>query len=169
MLTADAPQQGFVITLIYENRIEFILHDCWIEKRVEMTNSAKEIKAIYYGLFRFEQVLKKKQDHAILICSDNTTAVYNIGKWKARESQIEKKASVLPSEKNSIISRDNLHRRKAEINDRFTLETMQIRRLHTVERNDLNDLQDMELHTTDRHIRNAAQQTNQQLCYSGSQ
>ncbi|KAA6351073.1 MAG: hypothetical protein EZS28_051858, partial [Streblomastix strix] len=36
-------------------------------------------------------------------------------------------------------------------------------------RNDLNDLQDKQLHATDRHIRNTVQQTNQQLCNSGSQ
>ncbi|KAA6369767.1 MAG: hypothetical protein EZS28_034707 [Streblomastix strix] len=50
-----------------------------------------------------------------------------------------------------------------------SLETMQIRGLHTEGWNDLNDLQDMELHAADRHIRNSIQQTNQQLCNSGSQ
>ncbi|KAA6384097.1 MAG: hypothetical protein EZS28_020374 [Streblomastix strix] len=46
---------------------------------------------------------------------------------------------------------------------------MQIRRLHTEGRNNLNDLQDMELHAGDRHICDTIQQTNQQLCNSGSQ
>ncbi|KAA6362202.1 MAG: hypothetical protein EZS28_042272 [Streblomastix strix] len=55
-----------------------------------MTSNAKEIKAIYYGLLRFEQVIKKMQDQAILIRSDNTTVVYDIEKWKAKESLIER-------------------------------------------------------------------------------
>ncbi|KAA6379023.1 MAG: hypothetical protein EZS28_025452, partial [Streblomastix strix] len=71
-------------------QIDLILHDCWNKKEVEMTSNAKEIKATYYGLLRFEQVFKKMQDQAILIRSDNTTAVYDIGKWKAKESLIER-------------------------------------------------------------------------------
>ncbi|KAA6403423.1 MAG: hypothetical protein EZS28_001051 [Streblomastix strix] len=51
-----------------------------------MTSNAKEIKAIYYELLRFEQVFKKMQDLAILKRSDITTAVYDIGKWNAKES-----------------------------------------------------------------------------------
>ncbi|KAA6361852.1 MAG: hypothetical protein EZS28_042621 [Streblomastix strix] len=77
-------------TLIYENQIELIQRDCWSEKESEMTSDAKEIKAIYYGLLRFEQVLKKIQDQAVFIRSDNTTAVYDIGKWKAKESLTER-------------------------------------------------------------------------------
>ncbi|KAA6365386.1 MAG: hypothetical protein EZS28_039086, partial [Streblomastix strix] len=55
-----------------------------------MVSISKEIKAIYYGLLRFEQVFKKMQDQAVLIRSDNTTAVYDIGKWKAKESLKER-------------------------------------------------------------------------------
>ncbi|KAA6359007.1 MAG: hypothetical protein EZS28_045466, partial [Streblomastix strix] len=73
-------------TLILENQIELIYYDCQNEKDAEMTSNAMKIKAINYGLLRFEQVFKKMQDHAILIRSDNTTAVYDIGKWKAKES-----------------------------------------------------------------------------------
>ncbi|KAA6362952.1 MAG: putative Transposon Ty3-I Gag-Pol polyprotein, partial [Streblomastix strix] len=90
MLTTDASPQGWGATLIYENQIDLIQHDCWSEKESEMTSNAKEIKAIYYGLLRFEQVFKKMQDQAVLIRSDNTTAVYDIGKWKAKESLIER-------------------------------------------------------------------------------
>ncbi|KAA6382513.1 MAG: hypothetical protein EZS28_021958 [Streblomastix strix] len=72
-------------TLIYENQTELILHDCWSEKEAEMTCNAKEIKAIYYEMLRFEQVFKKTHDQAVLIRSDNTTAVYDIGKWKAKK------------------------------------------------------------------------------------
>ncbi|KAA6322064.1 MAG: hypothetical protein EZS28_054475, partial [Streblomastix strix] len=101
-----------------------------------MIRNAKEIKAIYYGLFRFEQVFKKMQDQTVLICLDNTTAVYDISKWKAKESLIERIKQTI------------------ELNDRISLETMQIRRLHTEGRNDLSDLQDTELHGTGKHIRN---------------
>ncbi|KAA6367064.1 MAG: putative reverse transcriptase [Streblomastix strix] len=90
MLTTDTSPQGWGATLIYENQIELIQHDCWSEKEAEMTSNAKEIKAIYYGLLRFEQVFEKMQDQAILVRSDNTTAVYDIGKWKAKESLIER-------------------------------------------------------------------------------
>ncbi|KAA6400245.1 MAG: putative Transposon Ty3-I Gag-Pol polyprotein [Streblomastix strix] len=90
MLTTDASPQGWGATLIYENQIELLQHDCWSEKEAEMVSNAKEIKAIYYGLLRFEQVFKKMRDQAILIRSDNTTAVYDIGKWKAKEFLTEK-------------------------------------------------------------------------------
>ncbi|KAA6401045.1 MAG: hypothetical protein EZS28_003424 [Streblomastix strix] len=86
----DASPQGWGTTLIYEIQVELIKHDCWSEKEAEMTSNAKEIKIIYYGLLRFEQIYKKMQDKAVLIRSDNTTAVYEIGKWKAKESFNEK-------------------------------------------------------------------------------
>ncbi|KAA6309065.1 MAG: hypothetical protein EZS28_056579 [Streblomastix strix] len=54
-----------------------------------MTFNAMEIKDIYYGLLRFEQIFKKMQDQEILLRSDNTTSVYDIGKWKAKESLTE--------------------------------------------------------------------------------
>ncbi|KAA6399180.1 MAG: hypothetical protein EZS28_005287 [Streblomastix strix] len=90
MLTTDASLQGWGATLKYENQIELIQHDCRNKKEVEMTSNTKETKAIYYGLLRFEQVFKKMQDQAILIRSDNTTAVYDIGKQKAKESLIKR-------------------------------------------------------------------------------
>ncbi|KAA6359132.1 MAG: hypothetical protein EZS28_045342 [Streblomastix strix] len=80
---------GLRATLIYENLKELIQHDCWSENEAEITCNAKEIKTIYCGLLRFEQVFKKMHDHAVLIRSDNTTAVYDIGKWKAKESLTE--------------------------------------------------------------------------------
>ncbi|KAA6368171.1 MAG: hypothetical protein EZS28_036301, partial [Streblomastix strix] len=85
MLTTDASPQGQGATQIYENQIELIQHDCWSEKEAEMTSNAKEIKAIYYGLLRFEQVFKKIQDQYVLIRSDNTPAVYDFEKWIAKE------------------------------------------------------------------------------------
>ncbi|KAA6368260.1 MAG: putative Transposon Ty3-I Gag-Pol polyprotein, partial [Streblomastix strix] len=90
MLTTDASPQGWGATVIYENQIKLIQHDCWIEKEAKMTSYAKEIKAIYDGLLCFEQVFKKMQNQAVLIRSNNTTAVYDIGKWKAKESLIER-------------------------------------------------------------------------------
>ncbi|KAA6398189.1 MAG: hypothetical protein EZS28_006282 [Streblomastix strix] len=90
MLKTDASPQGWGATLIYENQIELIQHDCWNNKEVDKTSNAKEIKAIYYGLLRFEQVFKKTLDQAVLIRSDNATTVYDIGKWKAKESLIER-------------------------------------------------------------------------------
>ncbi|KAA6379318.1 MAG: hypothetical protein EZS28_025156 [Streblomastix strix] len=80
MLTTDASPQGWGPTLIYENQMELIQHDCWSEKEAKMTSNAKEIKATYYGLLRFVQVFKKMQDQVVLIRSDSTTAVYDIGK-----------------------------------------------------------------------------------------
>ncbi|KAA6376862.1 MAG: hypothetical protein EZS28_027612 [Streblomastix strix] len=90
MLTTDASPQGWGVTLICENQTELTQHDCQSEKESEMISNAKEIKATYYGLLRFEQVFKKIRDKAILIRSDNKTAVYDIGKWKAKESLIER-------------------------------------------------------------------------------
>ncbi|KAA6364823.1 MAG: putative Transposon Ty3-I Gag-Pol polyprotein [Streblomastix strix] len=95
MLTTDASPQGWGATLIYENQIELIQHDCWSKKETEMTSNAKEIKANYYGLLLFEQVFKKMQDQAILIRSDNITAVYDIWKWKAKESLTERIKQVI--------------------------------------------------------------------------
>ncbi|KAA6373101.1 MAG: putative Transposon Ty3-G Gag-Pol polyprotein [Streblomastix strix] len=78
------------------------------------------------------------------------------------------KTSVLSGEMTQTTDHNNSHPRKTELNNRFTLETMQIRRLHAEGRNNLNDLQDMELHAGNRYIRKTIQQTNQQLCFSGS-
>ncbi|KAA6348386.1 MAG: hypothetical protein EZS28_051980, partial [Streblomastix strix] len=66
MLSTDATPQRWGATQIQENQIELIQHDCWNEKEAEMTSNAKEIKAIYYRLLRFEQVFKKMQDQAVL-------------------------------------------------------------------------------------------------------
>ncbi|KAA6399762.1 MAG: hypothetical protein EZS28_004711 [Streblomastix strix] len=55
-----------------------------------MSSNVKEIKAIYYGLLLFEQFYKKIQDQAVLIRSDSTTAVYDIGKWKVKQSLTER-------------------------------------------------------------------------------
>ncbi|KAA6358332.1 MAG: hypothetical protein EZS28_046141 [Streblomastix strix] len=88
--TMDKEKRGWGATVIYENQIELIQRDYWSEKKAKLTSSAKEIKAIYYGLLRFEQVFKKMRDQAVLIHSDYTTAVYDIGKWKAKECLIER-------------------------------------------------------------------------------
>ncbi|KAA6368582.1 MAG: hypothetical protein EZS28_035890, partial [Streblomastix strix] len=79
------------------------------------------------------------------------------------------KTSILSSEKTSTTEHNNPHPGKIELDDRFTLESMQVGRLHTGEWNNSNDLQDMELHARDIYIRNTIQQTNQQQCNSGSQ
>ncbi|KAA6397681.1 MAG: hypothetical protein EZS28_006787 [Streblomastix strix] len=60
------------------------------EKETKLTNNAKQIKVTYYSLLHFEQFFKKMQDQAILMHSDNTTTVYKIGKWKAKESLIKR-------------------------------------------------------------------------------
>ncbi|KAA6355340.1 MAG: hypothetical protein EZS28_049133 [Streblomastix strix] len=79
------------------------------------------------------------------------------------------KTSILSSKKTQTTDHNNPYSRKTKLNNRFTLETMQIGRLLTEGRNDLSGLQDMGLHAGDRYIRNTIQQTNQQLCNSGSQ
>ncbi|KAA6389602.1 MAG: hypothetical protein EZS28_014871 [Streblomastix strix] len=79
------------------------------------------------------------------------------------------KASIFSGEETQTTNHNNPYPRKTELNNRFTLVTMQIVRLLTEGRNDLNDLQNMQLHAIDRHIRNTVLQTNQQLCNSGSQ
>ncbi|KAA6362013.1 MAG: hypothetical protein EZS28_042461 [Streblomastix strix] len=81
----------------------------------------------------------------------------------------ENKTSILSSKKTQTTDHNNPYSRKTELNNRFPLETMQIRRLLTEGRNDLSGLQDMGLYAGDRYIRNTIQQTNQQLCNSGSQ
>ncbi|KAA6330399.1 MAG: hypothetical protein EZS28_053507, partial [Streblomastix strix] len=90
MLKTDAFSQSWGATRIYKNQIELTQHDCWSEKEAEIKSKAKEIKAIYYGLLRFEQIFKKMQDQPILTRSENTTIVYDIGKWKAKEFLIER-------------------------------------------------------------------------------
>ncbi|KAA6313211.1 MAG: hypothetical protein EZS28_055796, partial [Streblomastix strix] len=95
--------------LIYENQIQLIQHDCLSEKEAEMTSNAKEIKAIYCGLLRIEQVFKKMQDQAILIRSDDTTSVYYIGKWKAKESLTERIKQVYYQVKRLILQITTIH------------------------------------------------------------
>ncbi|KAA6403563.1 MAG: hypothetical protein EZS28_000899 [Streblomastix strix] len=92
--------------------------------------------------------------------------------WEMKSEGIsdrKNKTGILSSEKTLTTNHNNPHLRKIELNYRLILVTMQIRIVYTEGWNDLNDLQDMELHATDRHIRNTIQQTNQQLCNSGSQ
>ncbi|KAA6375486.1 MAG: hypothetical protein EZS28_028987 [Streblomastix strix] len=79
------------------------------------------------------------------------------------------KTGILPSQKTLTTNDNNPHLRKTELNNRFPLETMQVRGLHTEVWSNLNDLQGMELHAKDRYIRNTTQQTNQQLRKSRSQ
>ncbi|KAA6371909.1 MAG: hypothetical protein EZS28_032562 [Streblomastix strix] len=107
MLTSDASSQGWGATLIYENQIELILYDCWSGKKIEIAINAKEIKTIHYGLLRFEQATRKMQDQVIQICLYNITAVYDIGKWKANESPIERRKQVH--------SRDCAHRENTRL------------------------------------------------------
>ncbi|KAA6365318.1 MAG: hypothetical protein EZS28_039153, partial [Streblomastix strix] len=90
MITTDASPQSWGATLIYENQVELIQHDCWREKEEKMTSNAKEIKVIYCGLFHFEHFFKRKQDQANFILSDNITAFYDVGKQKAKEFLIER-------------------------------------------------------------------------------
>ncbi|KAA6377789.1 MAG: hypothetical protein EZS28_026686 [Streblomastix strix] len=81
-----------------------------IEKpHFKMTRNAKKIKAIYYRVLRFEQVFKKMQDLAVLIRSDNTTAVYNIGKQKAKESLIERIKQIFDLEKRLQLQITTIH------------------------------------------------------------
>ncbi|KAA6369853.1 MAG: hypothetical protein EZS28_034621 [Streblomastix strix] len=95
LLTKDASLQGWEATLMYNNEVDLIQHDYWREKEVEFTSIAKEIKVIYYGIIYYVQFLKKMQDQAILLCSDQTTTVYDIWKWKANESLIERMKKVI--------------------------------------------------------------------------
>ncbi|KAA6389491.1 MAG: hypothetical protein EZS28_014982 [Streblomastix strix] len=78
------------------------------------------------------------------------------------------KASILSSEKTQTTDHNYPHPGKIELDDRFTLDNVQIKRLLTGRGNNADDNQDMELHTTDRYIRNTVYQTNQQLYNSGS-
>ncbi|KAA6378403.1 MAG: hypothetical protein EZS28_026069 [Streblomastix strix] len=99
MLTIDAFSQGWRTTVKYENQVELIQHNFCRVKEIELTSNNKEIKAIYYGILRFESVLKKMQDQAVLIRSDNIIIVQNIRKWKAKESLIERIKHVFYLEK----------------------------------------------------------------------
>ncbi|KAA6391999.1 MAG: hypothetical protein EZS28_012468 [Streblomastix strix] len=67
-------QVGRGAALMYDNQLEPIQRDYQSEIEVEMARTAREIKAIYYGLLRFEQVFEMMQDQAMLIRSDNTEA-----------------------------------------------------------------------------------------------
>ncbi|KAA6367297.1 MAG: hypothetical protein EZS28_037175, partial [Streblomastix strix] len=90
MLKTDAFPQSWGATRIYKNEIELTQHDYWSEKEAEMKSRIKEIKAIYNRLRHFEQIFKKMQDQPILTRSENTTIVYDIGNWKAKESLLER-------------------------------------------------------------------------------
>ncbi|KAA6400962.1 MAG: hypothetical protein EZS28_003509 [Streblomastix strix] len=95
MQTIESQPQGWEAILIYENQIELIQHDFWTEKEIVMTCNHNEIKAVQYSLHCIEQVFKSMQYRVILTRSDNTTAVYVLGKWKTNESLIERIMQVL--------------------------------------------------------------------------
>ncbi|KAA6371882.1 MAG: hypothetical protein EZS28_032591 [Streblomastix strix] len=124
MLKTDAFSQGLGATRIYKNQIEQIQHDCLSKKEAEMTSKTKEIKAIYYGLLRFEQIFKKMQDQPILIRSESTTTVQDIGNWKAKESLIERTKQVF-----YLVKRLQLQNTTIHISGKLNLTTDSLSRL----------------------------------------
>jgi ribonuclease HI len=56
---------------------------------MDWTSNAREIMAVYYGIRNFAEVFKETQSRAVLVRSDNATTVYNMSKWRARESLVE--------------------------------------------------------------------------------
>ncbi|KAA6380251.1 MAG: hypothetical protein EZS28_024221 [Streblomastix strix] len=170
MLATDAQPQGWRATLIYDNQMDLIQYDCWNEKETEMTSNAKEIKVIYYGLLNFEQVFKKMQDQAVMIRSEFTAAVYDIGKWKAKESLIERIKQVF-----YLVEKFQLQITTVHIPRKLNSTTDSLSRICRLGDYTLNDGMIQMICRTqnymlkDKHIRNIIWQTNQQICINGSQ
>ncbi|KAA6360885.1 MAG: putative Gag-Pol polyprotein, partial [Streblomastix strix] len=88
-MTTDAVPSGWSST--QEKKLEMIAmaHGTWNKRQAKLSSKNNEIKAMIQGLRSFAKTLKNLQDQSLAIRSDNSTAVFDIKKWRASISLIK--------------------------------------------------------------------------------
>ncbi|KAA6368351.1 MAG: putative Transposon Tf2-6 polyprotein, partial [Streblomastix strix] len=85
-MATDAAPSGWGSTLEKELKMISMAHGTWNKIQTKLTSNNREIKAITQGLRSFAKTLKNSRVRSLTIRSDNSTAVFDIRKWKASTS-----------------------------------------------------------------------------------
>ncbi|KAA6398210.1 MAG: putative Transposon Tf2-6 polyprotein [Streblomastix strix] len=88
-MTTDVAQSGWCSTLEKELEMILTVHGTWNKRQTKQTSNNIEIKAITQRLRRFAKVLKNLRVQSIAIRIDNSTAIFDIRKWRASTSLIK--------------------------------------------------------------------------------
>ncbi|KAA6360278.1 MAG: hypothetical protein EZS28_044197, partial [Streblomastix strix] len=88
-MTIDAAPSGWGSTLEKELEMIAMAHGTWNKRQVKLSSNIREIKAITQGLRSFSKTLKNLRIQSLAIKSDNSTAVFDIRKWRASISLIK--------------------------------------------------------------------------------
>ncbi|KAA6364048.1 MAG: putative reverse transcriptase, partial [Streblomastix strix] len=88
-MTTDAAPSGWGSTLEKEQEMIAVAHGTWNKRQAKLSSNNREIKAITQGLRSFAKALKNSRVQSLAIRSDNSTAVFDIKKWRASTSLIK--------------------------------------------------------------------------------
>ncbi|KAA6384379.1 MAG: putative Transposon Tf2-6 polyprotein, partial [Streblomastix strix] len=88
-MTTDAAPSGWGSTQEKEQEMITVAHGTWKKRQAKLSSNNREIKAITQGLRSFDKTLKNLRIQSLTIRSDNSTAVFDIRKWRASTSLIE--------------------------------------------------------------------------------
>ncbi|KAA6380685.1 MAG: hypothetical protein EZS28_023786 [Streblomastix strix] len=88
-MTTDAAPSGWGSTLEKEQEMIAMAHGTWNKKQAKLASDNREIKAITQGLRSFAKTLKNSRVQSLAIRNDNSTAVFDIRKWRASTSLIK--------------------------------------------------------------------------------
>ncbi|KAA6374301.1 MAG: hypothetical protein EZS28_030172 [Streblomastix strix] len=88
-MPTDAAPSGWGSTLEREIEMAAIAHGTWSKKQAKLTSKNSEIKAITQGYRNFARVLKNSRIQSLANRSDNSTAVFDIRKWRVSTSLIK--------------------------------------------------------------------------------
>ncbi|KAA6399441.1 MAG: hypothetical protein EZS28_005039 [Streblomastix strix] len=89
IMVADAAPSGWDSTLERELEMIEMAHRTWNKSYAKLSNNNREIKAITQGLRSFAKTLKNSRVQSLAIRSDNSTAVFNIRKWRETSTMIK--------------------------------------------------------------------------------
>ncbi|KAA6395502.1 MAG: hypothetical protein EZS28_008976, partial [Streblomastix strix] len=88
-MTTDAAPRGWSSTLEKELEMIAMAHGTWNKRQTKLSSNSREIKAITQSLRSFAKTLKNLRVQSLAIRSDNSTAVFDIRKWRASSSLIK--------------------------------------------------------------------------------
>ncbi|KAA6359614.1 MAG: hypothetical protein EZS28_044859 [Streblomastix strix] len=88
-MTTDAAPSRWVSTIEKELEMIVMAQGTWNKRQAKLTSNNREIKAITQGLRSFAKTLKNSRVQSLAIRSDNSTAIFDIRKWRASTSLIK--------------------------------------------------------------------------------